>query len=215
MNKENSTLNYYRKNSQQLAEQYNSVSFENIHKDWLTYLPKKEAVVIDIGAGSGRDAVWLSEQGYKVVAVEPVVEFYTQFLNDYSENPAFENINWIVDQLPEIKKLKGYSNKASLILLSAVWMHLKEQERIQAMQRLSSLCMDNGLLVISLRFGQSPDERLMYPVSIDELKILGRQNNFKIKNISRSSDQLKRNDVFWQIVVLEKYSVNDMKSQRY
>lgn len=213
MNKENSTLNYYRRNSLQLAEQYNSVSFENIHKDWIKYLPKKESIVIDIGAGSGRDAVWLSEQGYKVVAVEPVVEFYTQFLNVYSETTVLENINWIVDQLPELKKLEGYRNKASLILLSAVWMHLKEKERKQAMKKLSFLCMDNGLLVISLRFGQSPDERRMYPVSIDELKLLGRQNNFKIKKISKSPDQLKRNDVFWQTVVLEKHTVNHMNNQ--
>ncbi len=32
MNKENCTLNYYRRNTLQLAEQYNSVSFESIHK---------------------------------------------------------------------------------------------------------------------------------------------------------------------------------------
>ncbi len=139
MNKENSTLNYYRKNSQQLAEQYNSVSFESIHKNWLKYLPKRESIVIDIGAGSGRDAVWLSEQGYKVVAVEPVVEFYTQFLNVYSENPALENINWIVDQLPELKKLDDYNNKASLILLSAVWMHLTSLERLQSFKAFSKL----------------------------------------------------------------------------
>ncbi len=30
MSKQNSTIAYYKKNSQQLAEQYNSVTFENI-----------------------------------------------------------------------------------------------------------------------------------------------------------------------------------------
>ena len=39
---------------------------------WLTdLLPQSGAVIMDVGAGSGRDAAWLASLGHEVLAVEP------------------------------------------------------------------------------------------------------------------------------------------------
>lgn len=196
----NQTLNFYKKNNKKLIQQYNSVSFESVHKDWLEYLPSRNSLVIDIGAGTGRDALWLGQQGFQVVAVEPVIEFYENVNIDKATN-----IKWITDSLPDLKKVEQYHHKASLILLSAVWMHLTADERNKSFARFSKLNKQNGLLVISLRHGESPDERVMHVVSVNELQDLASKNNYRVKDIKQSGDKLKRTDVYWETVILEKY----------
>ena len=203
----NITLNFYQKNNNQFTSQYNSVDFESVHQDWLEFLPEAGALIADIGAGSGRDTSWLFEQGYNVIAVEPVVEFFEQFkiasktsyLND-------DNFEWIIDSLPELYQLKKYQNQISLILLSAVWMHLTTEERMKSFHVFSKLNKKNGLLIISLRHGKSPDQRVMYPVSIDEIKTMAIKYDYQIKAIKKSNDRLSRLEVFWETIVLEKYS---------
>ena len=45
-------------------------------KTGLIIYPIKGELILDIGAGSGRDELWLVRQGYRVKAVEPVTEFF-------------------------------------------------------------------------------------------------------------------------------------------
>ena len=61
-------ITYYSKNAETLADNYNSVPVESVHKDWLGQLPK-EGMVLDVGAGSGRDARFMAAKGLNVVAV--------------------------------------------------------------------------------------------------------------------------------------------------
>ncbi|MCU7818146.1 MAG: class I SAM-dependent methyltransferase [gamma proteobacterium symbiont of Lucinoma myriamae] len=198
------TLQFYKKNNERLVQQYDSVNFKAVHQDWLAYLPSKDALIVDVGAGSGRDVFWLAEHGYKVVAVDPVIEFFEQFKKKSKGSFRDDQIKWVVDSLPDLSKLENYKNQVSMILLSAVWMHLTTQERINSFQTFSTLNNQHGLLVITLRYGASPDERLMYPVSIAEIKSLATQYHYQIKTIERSDDQLSRTEVFWETIVLEK-----------
>lgn len=62
---------WYDANAETVAARYEEISAEAVH-DWLLdLLPLSPATVLDIGAGSGRDAAWLAAKGYDVVAVEP------------------------------------------------------------------------------------------------------------------------------------------------
>ncbi len=61
----------YDKEAERYCKQYESLKFEDIHKDILHMLPEKGAKVLDVGAGSGRDASWFAKEGYKVTALEP------------------------------------------------------------------------------------------------------------------------------------------------
>lgn len=194
------TTDYYHKNSQSLCKKYESVSFESVHKGWMEYLPTMKGHVLDVGAGSGRDAAWLSHQGFTVTAVEPV----DQFIIAAEKLHSGLEIEWINDTLPQLSKLTRRYGEFSLILLSAVWMHIKLDERNTAFAALSDLNSADGLLVITLRHGLSQDERKMYPVAVKELESLGKKYNYNLKAVDTSSDQLNRNDVYWQTVVLEK-----------
>jgi len=60
-----------------LVPEYERVSFENVHAPVLKWLPQSPAWVLDVGAGSGRDAAWFARKGHNVVAVEPSQQLRT------------------------------------------------------------------------------------------------------------------------------------------
>jgi len=53
------TLDAYNREADSLSARYESRSFEEIHSDALDLLPDSTTPVLDIGAGSGRDAAWI------------------------------------------------------------------------------------------------------------------------------------------------------------
>ena len=66
----NKTIDYYNQHSDSFKEQYLSKSAEEVHECWIEHLPSS-GQALDVGAGVGRDALWLAKLGFDVVAVEP------------------------------------------------------------------------------------------------------------------------------------------------
>ena len=57
-----------------LFERYDSLAFVDVHRRVLHLMPDSPGGVVDIGAGTGRDAAYLAAMGHRVVAVEPTRE---------------------------------------------------------------------------------------------------------------------------------------------
>lgn len=64
-------LTYYDSNAPRLSAIYESLEAARLNAWFRDVLPAAPACVLDIGAGSGRDAEWLASLGYEVIAVEP------------------------------------------------------------------------------------------------------------------------------------------------
>lgn len=218
-----SITTFYEQNAKQLAEQYDSVNFESVHSSWVDYWPKSGSIVLDIGAGSGRDAQWMKEQGCDVIAVEPC-----NALRQIGMQNSSSEITWINDSLPALKNIQSLGMRFDLILVSAVWMHLAPSLRQKAFRKLSNLLSPNGKLVISLRHGEFNDGRQSYLVSLEELEVFAKDNALQVQFVSDSSDSLQRVDVTWQTIVLNlpddgsghlntvrRIIVNDNKSATY
>ncbi|MEP4259460.1 MAG: SAM-dependent methyltransferase, partial [Rhizobiaceae bacterium] len=61
----------YSQKARAFYDQYQSLAFEQVHQDWLSFLGDKQGLALDVGAGSGRDSSALAARGWDVVAVEP------------------------------------------------------------------------------------------------------------------------------------------------
>lgn len=189
---------HYEQHASRLVDQYESLSFEEVHAALLDLLPAPGATVLDIGAGSGRDAAWFAANGYEVVAVEPSEAMLAHARRLHPSN----RINWLPDSLPDLARVRRLGLRFDLILLSAVWMHIPPAARQRSLRKLATLLAPRGRIAISLRLGAPDAERAMHAVSLQELSSLALQFGLRVLRSTDSQDRLGRSEVAWTSVVL-------------
>jgi SAM-dependent methyltransferase len=190
----------YGENASALAEQYESITFSDVHRDVLYLFPSAPSRILDIGAGSGRDAAALASKGHSVVAIEPTTELRHEGMKLHKG----QKIEWLDDQLPDLEVIRSRDERFNLIILTAVWMHLGEQEREVAMRSLGELVADGGRIVMSLRHGPVPAGRRMFDVSASETTGLAKAIGLRCVHENQREDMLGRSDVRWSFVVFER-----------
>jgi SAM-dependent methyltransferase len=189
----------YQENAAVLADQYESITFEQVHRDVLHLVPAQPCRVLDVGAGSGRDAAALARRGHDVTAVEP-----TEALRSFGQAlHADLPIEWVDDALPELGIVRRGGEHFDLVLLSAVWMHLDAAERDQAMAQVASVLSPGGKMILSLRHGPVPDGRRMFDVSAQETSELGQRHGLNEIYRCQREDMLGRDDVRWSFLCLQ------------
>lgn len=146
-------ITIYEANSAALAARYDAVETESLLAGVLDLLPPPPAPVLDVGAGSGRDAAWFAARGHPVTAAEPAA--------------GFRGV--IAARLPEVTladaglpDLAGIDGGFGLILVNAVWHHLDAVARQSALHRLAALLRPSGRVLLSLRQGPVPAGQPVY-----------------------------------------------------
>jgi SAM-dependent methyltransferase len=192
------SIPYYEQHAARLVDQYESLPFQQVHTGLLDMLPQPGATVLDVGAGSGRDAAWFAANGYDVVAVEPS----DAMLAHARKLHPSSRIHWVSDSLPDLANVRRLGLSFDLILLSAVWMHVPPAARQRSLRKLATLLAPKGRIAISLRLGPPDTERAMHEVSLPELSNLAQQFGLRIVHTNDSQDKLGRSEVSWTNVVL-------------
>ena len=191
----------YSQEAGQLFSRYDTVTFEAFHGPLRHLFPQQPSVILDVGAGTGRDAGYLAELGHNVVAVEPTDELRIP------ASQRYRKVEWIDDALPKLDVLHDRAGQFDLIMMTAVWMHLDEYERPAAMNNVAKLLKPKGLLMMSLRHGPQPKGRLMFDVSAADTVSLARNEEFKVifETHTPSTGQLNaRAGVTWSKLAFRK-----------
>lgn len=215
---------WYDARAHEIASRYEGVSSERVHGWLLDLLPASSAAVLDVGAGSGRDAAWLAGKGYDVVAAEPSSGMRAWAMRKHPDS----RIQWSADALPALPNLTRSGLSFDLILASAVWMHVPPGKRPRAFRKMINLLRPGGVIAITLRQGYADPRRGMHPATAGEIEDLARDHGAFIERRKESTDRLGRNDVSWtQIAVrlpddglgalplLRRIILNDDKSSTY
>ena len=133
--------NFYNVNATELAQQYLSKSFDEVHQSWSQFLPSiienPNARILDLGAGSGRDAKHLAELSAKTHNTKNNIQvFAAEPAKDLSQlgqkTTQGLNVKWLEDSLPALNKVTKQEVSFDLILLSAVWMHIPPSDRARS-----------------------------------------------------------------------------------
>ena len=189
----------YDRQARELAELYESLSFEDCHQDMLDLVPKRPGLVLDIGAGSGRDAGWFAVSGWDVVAVEPAEGMRREGQQRHPQAP----IRWLSDRLPGLEAVHRQGLMFDLVWLSAVWMHVVPAERQRAFRKLVTLLKPGGRLVLTLRHGPAPPDRPMHETSAAEIERLGLEFGLITLRVRKHPDRLGQSAVRWTLVCLQ------------
>ena len=188
----------YDSGARQLAPSYELHLFEELHRPVLDLLPEDPGCVLDVGAGSGRDAAWFASQGHRVIAVEPSANMRRA---GKAGHPS-RDIRWLDDALPALNKVQRSKLTFDLVWLSAVWMHVPPSVRSRAFRKLVSVMRSGGSMMVSLRHGPPPPGRPMAPVTAAEVEALARRHGLQIVRTVPHFDAGGRDGVWWEIVWL-------------
>ncbi|MBV8192137.1 MAG: class I SAM-dependent methyltransferase [Alphaproteobacteria bacterium] len=175
-----------------LVERYESLTFAQVQRHVLHLFPETASRVIDIGAGSGRDAAGFCALGHSVTAVEPTPEMRAHGRRMHGHLP----IRWIDDSLPDLERVLALGERWDVVMLTAVWMHLDPGQREQAMACIARLLQPDGLLALSLRHGAVPAGRRMFEVSAAETRALAARHRLFTVHDSEGPS-LQAQDVSW------------------
>ena len=210
-----------------MFDQYSAYKPDELHSAWAKDLlrNRKPGTACDIGAGSGRDANWLAEREWEVVAVEP------SKLRARAKKISHSRVTWVDDSLPDLKQLRSLGHRFDLILLNAVWQHVRGKQRERVFRILCELLNPGGFLVFSLRQGDDESENLsreFHPVSSEELIQLGNQHAVGHRAQYLNQRDRTKNHVSWDwqifempddgtgnLPLLRHIIVNDNKSSSY
>ena len=181
------------------VHQYEQLDPESVHGSFLDYLPEGAGrLVLDIGAGSGRDAAWLRRKGFEVVAVEPSPGMR---IAGQSVHPD-PLIRWVDDRLPSLAATHRLGLAFDVILISGVLMHVTPGDRPRAFRRIASLLKPGGVLLISVRDGAGESDRPIWPVSRGEVEGYARTQGLNVVRIASNPDLQGRAAVTWTTFVL-------------
>ncbi|WP_263790633.1 methyltransferase domain-containing protein [Salinibacter sp.] len=189
-------MSAYKQRPDDFFRRYERTDTEVVHGDWLSLLPSTQLLVLDVGAGSGRDAAWFADQDHEVVAVEPADALRKRA----QERHPSPRIQWLDDQLPALDAVHDLDYTFDVILLSAVWMHVPPSERERAFRKLTERLKPGGHLVITLRSELPDGNRTAYETSTSELRDLSRSFALELLDATQTDDQLDR-ALKWTTVV--------------
>ena len=157
-------LDGYAAEAGDLAERFDVIDSAEVYAPVAGLLPAAPASILDVGAGTGRDAAWLAAQGHRVLAVEPVAS-----LRAFGQaRHASSRIAWMDDRLPGLARVLARRERFDRVILTGVWQHLDGDERPPAMANLAALIAAGGRLIVSVRHGPGAATRPCYAAPPDE-----------------------------------------------
>lgn len=193
---------YYDNHAHDLADSYEGISAAAAHPRLQKILEERFSAdtldILDIGSGTGRDAAWLASLGHQITAVEPSNAMRQIARKAHQDR----SVRWLADGLPDLSVVRGDKRAFDVIVLSAVWMHIAQEDRERAVSTIASLMKPNGVAYMTLRLGPADASRFIYEVSLDELAELADRSGLVVEPLDMRSDLLGRSAISWQTVLL-------------
>lgn len=199
------TLDYYENNSSNLAKRYESAKVDNIHMLLLKTFPTNSHL-LEIGCGSGRDADFLYNKGYDIIAIDGSKEMITEAKQCHPELIGKLKTVIIPDQLHfESSSFDGVYSIATM-------MHLDKDEINCTFEKIAMMLKTNGKFLFSVSLqrddvdDQGKDEKGRYFTKMSELEWIEccEKYELKFKYSEITGDGLDRDDIVWLTCVVEK-----------
>ncbi|MBT3584888.1 MAG: methyltransferase domain-containing protein [Halobacteriovoraceae bacterium] len=206
------TLNRYQESANTFIDRYYNAKPGRLYELMATFF-KMGGTTLDIGCASGRDLAYLKGAGYQVEGLDAVAAFVEHCQETLKDVPVF------YDSLPHLEKLD--SNHYDNILLSAVLMHVTQDEIPIAAKNIMRVLSDKGRVLLTFRnqrqtlandVERENDGRLYSEIELEQLISLFKECGGKLLFAEKQSDE-EREDVTWHNLVFEKSDQKVIKKE--
>ena len=140
-------MDYYNKNAQAFVDGTQDVEFTDMQNSFLELMPEG-GFILDFGCGSGRDAKYFLEKGYKVEATDGSEEM-VKVASSYAGIP----VKWMLFQ--ELDAVDLYDG----IWACSSILHLDTADLTLVMGKIRNALKPGGILYTSFKYGEFSGER--------------------------------------------------------
>ena len=135
------TLAYYDNNAEKFVSDTFEVGFRDVQDRFISLL-EKNSLILDFGCGSGRDAKYFLDRGFRVEAVDGSGEL----CRIASQNIGIEVKQMLFSELSEIERYDGIWACASVL-------HLPKDELSDVMVKMVRAVKAGGYIYMSFKYG--------------------------------------------------------------
>jgi 2-polyprenyl-3-methyl-5-hydroxy-6-metoxy-1,4-benzoquinol methylase len=200
-----STIRYYNKNSEKLAELYEAADMSAIHGLLLRFLPEKVSV-LEIGCGSGRYAAFLIAKGYDLAAIEAAPKMIDEAQHLHPELTGRIALGAL--PLPDSDPL--LTRQFGAVVCIGTIIHVPDQYFFEFASQVRDLVAPDGILFLSgsirnLRSQESRGQhgRLIIERVPEEIQLLFERLGFHLLTRTQNDDSLGH-PVKWFSPVMKK-----------
>jgi len=143
----NKTINYYNQNAASFVAGTQDVAFSEMQNIFLKFIPHG-GHILDFGCGSGRDAKYFREMGFRVDAVDGSEEM-VRIAAEYSGLPVK---HMMFQDLDAVDEYDGIWACSSIL-------HLDYEELKTVMSKIHTALKKDGILYTSFKYGTFSGER--------------------------------------------------------
>ena len=137
----NNNIDYYDQLAQKFADNTFEINMSNLYQPFLKYLPK-HGKILDIGCGSGRDALYFHKLGFTVDAFD-----YSESLVKLArEKTSLDIQHKSFYDLDAVNEYDGIWACASLL-------HCERSRLIEVIQKIITALKINGVCYVSFKYG--------------------------------------------------------------
>jgi len=198
------TLSYYENNSSSLINHYESANVNQV-QELLLRTFDIESNLLEIGCGSGRDASFMTKNGFDIVAIDGSKNMIQEAKKIHPELSEKLFHKTLPNNLVFDKTFDGVYSIATL-------MHLSRNDLKKTILKIYDLLSQNGKLLISVSiFRDDIDEngfddkgRFFLVLSFDEWINLFENIGFKMLETKTNNDGLGRGGIEWLTLVAQK-----------
>ena len=201
----NKTLAYYEDNAKQLSQRYESAQVDTIHALLLNTF-SSNAHLLEVGCGSGRDASFMHQSGYDVLAIDGSMEMIAEAKQHHSE---------LADKLEVIKvpdELHFAPSYFDGVYSIATLMHLSKDEIDITIEQVAMILNPGGKFLFSVSIQrddvdtQGKDENGRHFTSMSEIEWISccETHGLLLEHAEKTTDGLDRDGIVWLTCIVRK-----------
>lgn len=191
-----STLDYYNLNALEYFDTTINANMTEQYNLFLKYLGTSGRI-LDLGCGSGRDALYFKKLGYVVDAIDGSEEL-CKLATQYTKIPVK------CMKFNELDMLDSYDG----IWACSSLVHIKKKELIDVLKKISKALKEDGILYVALKNGIGEETikgRYFSYIEKDEFENISNSLGFKLIDfLSAKSVTNKEEKRYWNSYILKK-----------